>query len=86
MKHLIALYQVKLTKDSPAPPVLHAFKIHGETPYDRKRAFYDGVHAMQEKYHRHEYFEKMMITEDHAADLMVDVFDIDLNGTNDITE
>ncbi len=61
---LIALYNLKLSKTTPAPPTVYAVKFDGETNQARKLSWAKGYKDMQDSYPKHKSITLVGVFED----------------------
>ena len=70
---LIALFFCKLSKDSPAPPIVHAVTfdkaVQGTTT---KRNYLAAVKAMQSQFKGYKYFKRLAIVQDLSDAIIPD--------------
>jgi len=79
--NLTVIFQVRLSKTNPAPPVLHAFNIEGESSTAMKHDYQKGVSAMKLLYPKHQDFKRLAVVQNMAHLLQVVDPDIDLIPT-----
>lgn len=68
---LTVIFSIKLSKTTPAPPILHAFNIEGNSATALKSDYYKGVKNMKSEYPSHKDFRRLAIVEDKSELLMV---------------
>jgi hypothetical protein len=68
---LTAFFQIKLTKTNPAPAIIHAFNIEGQTSTDVKEEYLKGYAEMKATYRQYKHFERIAVTINVSDWLMV---------------
>lgn len=61
---LTTLFEVRLSKTSPAPLGIHSFTVVGTTPLERNKSYLAGVKAMRGAFPNHRYFKLLLVTDD----------------------
>jgi len=79
--NLTVIFQVRLSKTNPAPPVLHAFNIEGQSNTAMKADYKKGVNAMRALYPKYQDFKRLAVVQNMAHLLQVIDPEIDLIPT-----
>lgn len=68
---LTVIFQLKLTKTNPAPPIFHAFNVEGYGNAALKQSYLKGKNEMLRQYPGHKFIQRLAVVSDLSALLMV---------------
>ena len=72
---LTVIFQLRLTKTNPAPPVLHAFNIEGIGNAALKQSYVKGKEAMLKTFSNYKYIQRIAVVQDLSDVLSVNGID-----------